>query len=789
MRVNPATLTALTVILSLLFFSSVGFAANTGSARSGDSFHWISPIGGAFAAPANWEEGTPPQWDDTAIFDLASVPGYTVNFYSAIDNDRLLILTDRITFDLGNATYNLLRESDDPDGLAVTVGTSTGEVAQLHVTNGTLHSVGWIYVGYLGGEGSLDIHDGGHVTTDRFCDIGSWDGSSVGRVSVAGTDATFDLTEYLQVGYEGDGTLEITAGGQVTNTRTDIGNQPDSQGSVTVSDSGSNWSSSAHVIVGRYGQGSLSVDDGATASCTFSHVGEAISGVGDVLVSGDGSAWLLSGRLNVGLDGNGTLHIADGATVESDYGIVGDHPGAVGDVVVTGVGSLWSAATTLRIGPGGSGTLTVANGAAVEVGDWLWVGTGDDTLDVSGAGYVTVGSGTETPESSAVLVRPDGYLYGGGGAVVGDIDNHGTVVALRGSGVFSNSGSYTQDGAAAYGVEIGGREVGIDYGQLAIAGTSWLDGTLIVALADYFVPADDDVFNVMTCPSRLGVFSNIQCAGGYDCGVSYTDTAVTVSMESNGRPLHDTQAGYIGNSGLSSQQGLGLHRRVYQPMPINPQECSISQLAVILSATIMEEGESRPLTREEYIGRTITVEFLLGHYTEETGFVPDGTVPEIPDREIVIQDHMLTDASEDPETYKRLLLGFTGIAVPAGKELNIGVVGQFDLSPDEERFAVPESTSVRVAAAGHRAGYPSAWFVLPDDPGQPHGLVSGQPGFSTGTHAMTVTITGEAGSVPAVSTWGLLTMTLLMLVAGTLVYRWVPFGQSAWATLQAKTVD
>ncbi len=79
MSSNPPT--PVLVTLGLLFSTSVGFAADTHGARSGDSFHWISPIGGAFAASANWAEGTPPQWDDTAIFDLASVLGYTVNHY------------------------------------------------------------------------------------------------------------------------------------------------------------------------------------------------------------------------------------------------------------------------------------------------------------------------------------------------------------------------------------------------------------------------------------------------------------------------------------------------------------------------------------------------------------------------------------------------------------------------------------------------------------------------------------------------------------------------------------
>ena len=54
MSSNPATPTPVVVTLALLFSSSVGFAADTHGARSGDSFHWISPIGGAFAAPRDW---------------------------------------------------------------------------------------------------------------------------------------------------------------------------------------------------------------------------------------------------------------------------------------------------------------------------------------------------------------------------------------------------------------------------------------------------------------------------------------------------------------------------------------------------------------------------------------------------------------------------------------------------------------------------------------------------------------------------------------------------------------
>jgi T5SS/PEP-CTERM-associated repeat protein/autotransporter-associated beta strand protein len=130
--------------------------------------------------------------------------------------------------------------------------------------------------------------------------------------------------------YSGDtivdgGQLEITGGGSVTDSsRGYIGLSTGSTGAVTVSGTGSagnpsTWNS-GQLNVGAEGDGTLNITDGGLVTNSNGYIGEFTGSTGAVTVSGTDSAgnpstWTNSGQLRVGNSGNGTLDITDGGLV------------------------------------------------------------------------------------------------------------------------------------------------------------------------------------------------------------------------------------------------------------------------------------------------------------------------------------------------------------------------------------------------------------------------------------------------------------------------------------------
>ena len=64
----------------------------------------------------------------------------------------------------------------------------------------------------------------------------------------------------LKVGNSSHGTLNVKAGGMVSNSTGRIGNQAGSTGVVTVSGASSQWNNSDRLVVGRSGDGTLIVE-------------------------------------------------------------------------------------------------------------------------------------------------------------------------------------------------------------------------------------------------------------------------------------------------------------------------------------------------------------------------------------------------------------------------------------------------------------------------------------------------------------------------------------------------
>ena len=308
----------------------------------------------------------------------------------------------------------------------------------------------YLYVGYEG-QGTLNITNGGAVS-NTYCRIGYGSGST-GVVAVDGSGSTWTNNDSLYVGYNGQGTLDITNGGAViSNDYGYIGLSFGSTGVVTVDGNGSTWTNSSSLYVGRYGQGTLNITNDGAVSNSSGYIGYSSGSTGEVTVDGSGSTWANSSFLYVGYNGQGTLNITNGGAVSNANGNIGNGSGSTSVVTVDGSGSTWTNSGELNVGYSGQGTLNITNGGAVSNG-WGYIGTYSGST-----GVVTVdGSGSTWTNSVS--------LY------VGGRDGQGTL-NITGGGAVSNSTGYIgrEDGSTGEVTVDGSGSTWTNSGDLLVVG-------------------------------------------------------------------------------------------------------------------------------------------------------------------------------------------------------------------------------------------------------------------------------------------------------------------------------
>jgi T5SS/PEP-CTERM-associated repeat protein/autotransporter-associated beta strand protein len=276
--------------------------------------------------------------------------------------------------------------------------------------------------------GQLEITGGGSVTDSSRGYIGLSTGST-GAVTVSGTGSAGNPSTWnsgqLNVGAEGDGTLNITDGGLVTNSNGYIGEFTGSTGAVTVSGTDSDgipstWTNTFELRVGYRGNGTLDVTGGGLVTNTAGSIGFSTGSTGAVTVSGTDSAgipstWMNSGGeagVLVGREGDGTMDITGGGLVtNSSGGVIGSSTGSTGAVTVSGTDSAgnpstWTNSSELYVGNLGNGTLDVTGGGLVSVGTVLTIdddGDGDGLLNMATGGMLALYGGNADDSLSQFL--------------------------------------------------------------------------------------------------------------------------------------------------------------------------------------------------------------------------------------------------------------------------------------------------------------------------------------------------------------------------------------------------
>ncbi|QCB56106.1 autotransporter outer membrane beta-barrel domain-containing protein [Sphingopyxis sp. PAMC25046] len=337
---------------------------------------------------------------------------------------------------LNNTDGMIGRESGEQGILTVIGADGSGNAS-------TWANTGILRVGRLG-TGTLNILDGGIVTVADIAYIGD-DVGSEGTVNVSGRDANGNASTWtgasdIVVGEFGSGTLNITAGGQVSNQSGWIGSNAGSQGIVNVLGVGGNgaasiWTNNGDVLVGYDGNGTLNIADGGKVVSVGGQIGANSDGVGQVLVAGAGSLWENSGRINVGLFGAGTLRIENGATVTSNDAIVG--ASGNGNAIIAGVGTSWVNTQQLSVGSFGTGSMRIENGASVTSNQAYIGANSTGSVVVTGAGSrwlvtdfsMTVGN----DGTGSLLVENGGLVRAEGGFALGFAAGSSGTVTIAGT--------------------------------------------------------------------------------------------------------------------------------------------------------------------------------------------------------------------------------------------------------------------------------------------------------------------------------------------------------------------
>ncbi len=339
--------------------------------------------------------------------------------------------------------------------------------------------------------------------------VGAADGIE-GYVTV--TDgAHLTSNHQIQVGYEGTGFVQVTQGGVLasykanspTGTSGIIAWRETGVGTVVVTHPGSRWTQDGALNVGWSGNGTLDVADSGRVESAAGILARMPGSVGTATVRDAGSKWDISGTLSVGglidaAGGTGTLNVNDGACATVGTGLKVWPGGSVkldGGRMTVGTGALPAAANTIAVYGGGTlaGSGTVGGDVAVlggVVSPGASVGTlrleKDYSQDASGTLSIELG-GPGAGQSDRLSIAGTASL--GGTLAFSLLDGY---VPIHGdSFVILSCGLRVGQFAAVTGTRIGSRQIAVVYGAdnvtVKIVSGPDLDGDGDVDLNDFMV--------------------------------------------------------------------------------------------------------------------------------------------------------------------------------------------------------------------------------------------------------------------------------------------------------------
>ncbi len=394
-------------------------------------------------------------WDVVGDLSMIEVAGPDATFTNSA--------TGTFTKDSGPGTLSI----DDffSNAGAVNIGSGTLQIDNGSYNTGSIDTPAGTTLLFTRGTNTLD--SGTAITGSGTVEL-------VSGTLILTTDV--EITNFTMAGGVLTGTNTLTVdnafewtGGQLTGLGTAVSN-----GTLTVDGSAQKQIVNGYSLVNNgaatwQGAGQLRSDSGAmiTNNGTWDVVGD----LSMIEVAGPDATFTNSATGTFTKDsGPGTLYIGDAfnnaGTVNINSGTLQLDRGGYGTGVFNAV-----AGTTLTFT---NGTYTLANGA-----------------NLTSAGQVLVNGGTMVVDA-AVSVQTFELRSG--------------VLHLTLNGVLNVGGDYTQRAGTNLVIDIGGTAPGAGYGQLNVAGTANLAGTLTVVLTNDYSPSIGNSYQILTFGARNGDF-------------------------------------------------------------------------------------------------------------------------------------------------------------------------------------------------------------------------------------------------------------------------------------------
>ena len=177
------------------------------------SFQWINNAGGDFSVGTNWNDGIVPLASDSALWNLGSVGGYSVQFGTNVSTDGVNVKNDNVTFDLNGFSYSTsgLYSSE-----SLVVGLEGGDVGQLEINGGAFFGTNARLASDTGARGTLIVNDNSSVDLSGSLIMGT--GEAILRLQNAATarvEDTLTLGELSRIELQGGA---VTVGTGLLNT-------------------------------------------------------------------------------------------------------------------------------------------------------------------------------------------------------------------------------------------------------------------------------------------------------------------------------------------------------------------------------------------------------------------------------------------------------------------------------------------------------------------------------------------------------------------------------------------
>ena len=227
------------------------------------------------------------------------------------------------------------------------------------------------------GQGTLDIKNGAAVNSD-IAIIGDYVGSS-GTVNIQDADSNWKITDWLTVGRDGQATLNIKDGATVNCNNASIASSRgvifNSSSTVNVQGLGSKWTITSNLDVGRDGQATLNIKNGATVNSSSASIATKYNSIssGTVNVQGPDSKWAIAGELSIGHRGNATFNIQNGATVTSGKTTISESADSNSIVNLQGSESAWTA-NSIHVGSeGGQSSININDNAQLIITEDFYI--------------------------------------------------------------------------------------------------------------------------------------------------------------------------------------------------------------------------------------------------------------------------------------------------------------------------------------------------------------------------------------------------------------------------------